>query len=166
MQILRSPTLSGTHLACQNPTLSDTQLWKPYPFWHRNCQKHTLSVLAYVYSNHCWQTNTVSLSNIESNIRCSYLHSNEYKGLLRHTTSHSSRSCTSIDDMKFMNGLVRGDIRSHRVTNLHVPKTKRVMFEAWSLTVAELWNSLPHALRSQTDLDELKILLKTAYWNQ
>ncbi len=83
------------------------------------------------------------------------------------STSRSSRPCTSIYDIKFENGLVCGDIISHRVTTLHVPKTKRVTFEAQSLTVAgqELWNSLPHALRSQTNLDEFKSLLKTyLFW--
>ncbi len=79
------------------------------------------------------------------------------------STSRSSRSCTSIDDITFENGLVSGSIKSHRVTTLQVPKTKRVTFQARSLTVAGpvLWNSLPHALRSQTDLDEFKGLLKT-----
>ncbi len=48
------------------------------------------------------------------------------------------------------------------ITTLYVPKTKCVTFEASSLTVAgpELWNSLPHALRSRTDSDEFKSLLK------
>ena len=29
-------------------TLTGTKTKKPYTFWHRNCQKYTLSVLAYV----------------------------------------------------------------------------------------------------------------------
>ena len=77
--------------------------------------------------------------------------------------SYSHRSSTSIDDINFRNGEIDGEIASQNIVTLIVPRTKRVTFEARSLVAAGpyLWNTLPHVLRCETDVNVFKSLLKT-----
>ncbi len=77
--------------------------------------------------------------------------------------NYASRSCSSISDIKFVNGEIEDEISTSHVINLVVPKTKCVTFQDRSLPVAgpTLWNKLPIRLRQETDFDNFKKLLKT-----
>ena len=79
---------------------------------------------------------------------------------------YASRSSTSIQDINFVNGNVASEIESNHVICLNVPKTHRETFMDRSLPVAGpvLWNALPESLRSESDLDSFKKLLKTHFF--
>ena len=85
---------------------------------------------------------------------------------VQRTSRYASRSCTSIEDIHFENGVVQDDIKSSQVRYLNVPKTRRETFMERSLPVAGplLWNALPASLRGEDDFVQFKKLLKTHYF--
>ncbi len=89
------------------------------------------------------------------------------------TNRYASRSSTSIQDIRFVDGFVDSEIESSFVICLTVPKTNRETFMERSLPVAGplLWNSLPENLRRENDFENFKKVLKTylfkcAYYDQ
>ncbi len=75
------------------------------------------------------------------------------------SSQYASRSSTSIEEINFINGDIREDIKSSQAITLIVPKTNWETFMECSLAVAGpvLWNSLPIKLRREADLNVLML---------